>query len=234
MDPLGDLLTTRRIQTGWEFTMEPYPSRRFGIIDDPDRQFGNGSVWTRTRTRSDGLEPLLILVGTEVTGPRTRFAIDLALMKTASEDEAYGVANTIADKGLQFLVRLSDAATVATTRSLADTERVTYQLEREIYGITSNGQKQFKTEFSIRLIKFEAWWESIGIQAHRNTIEQRVIHFGYPKMHLVSHISESIRRMGSSDNYTTDISERLHITNVKGAYRSSNKVIYIRLLGVLS
>jgi len=42
--------------------MEPYPSGQCGFIDDPDRQFGNGSVWTRTRTRSDGPEPLLTLV----------------------------------------------------------------------------------------------------------------------------------------------------------------------------
>jgi len=83
-------------------------------------------------------------------------------------------------------------------------------------------------EFSIRLIKFEAWWETIGIQALRKSIEQRVIHFGYPKMHLVSHISESIRLMGSGDNFTTDISERLHIATVKEAYRSTNKVNYIR------
>jgi len=41
--------------------MEPYPSGQFGFIDDPDRQFRNGSVWTRTRTRSDGPEPLLTL-----------------------------------------------------------------------------------------------------------------------------------------------------------------------------
>jgi len=61
MDPLCDRLTTRPIQTGWEFTTEPYPSGQFGFIDDPDRQFGNGSVWTRTRTRSDGPEPLLTL-----------------------------------------------------------------------------------------------------------------------------------------------------------------------------
>jgi hypothetical protein len=47
--------------------MEPYPSGQFGFIDDPDRQFGNGSVWTRTRTRSDGPEPLLTLVGHNAT-----------------------------------------------------------------------------------------------------------------------------------------------------------------------
>jgi hypothetical protein len=63
MDPLGDPLTTRPIQTGWEFTMEPYPSGQFGFIDNLDRQFANGSVWTQTRTRSDGPEPLLTLGG---------------------------------------------------------------------------------------------------------------------------------------------------------------------------
>jgi hypothetical protein len=42
--------------------MEPYPSGQFGFIDDLDRQFGNGSVWTQTRTRSDGPEPLLTLL----------------------------------------------------------------------------------------------------------------------------------------------------------------------------
>jgi len=46
-------------------------------------------------------------------------------------------------------------------------------------------------------------------------------------MHLVSHISESIRRMGSSNNFTTDISELLHIGHVKEEYRFTNKVDYI-------
>jgi len=47
-------------------------------------------------------------------------------------------------------------------------------------------------------------------------------------MHLVSNISESIRQMGYGNNFTTDISERLHIGNVKEAYRSTNKVNYIQ------
>jgi hypothetical protein len=173
-------------------------------------------------------QQLLQEVGTKATGPRSNFAKELALQKTATADKAYKAANMTADKRLQFRVRLSDAETKATTCSFADTELVTVQREREINGITSNEQKQFKTEFSIRLIEFEAWWETIGLQALRKTIEQHVIHFKYPKMHFVSHISESIRRMGSGDNFTTDISERLRITNVKEAYRSSNKVNYIR------
>ena len=64
MDPLGDPLTTHPIQMGWESTTEPYPSGQFGFIDDPDRQFGNGWVWTQTQTRSDGPEPLLTLLMT--------------------------------------------------------------------------------------------------------------------------------------------------------------------------
>jgi len=62
MDPLGDPLTTHPIQTGWEFTMEPYLSGQFGFVDDLDRQLGNGSVSTRTWTQSDDPEPLLTLV----------------------------------------------------------------------------------------------------------------------------------------------------------------------------
>jgi len=59
-------------------------------------------------------------------------------MKTAAEDEAYKAENMTANKLLQFQICLSDAETEATTRSLADTEHVTIQLEREMYGITSN------------------------------------------------------------------------------------------------
>jgi hypothetical protein len=90
-------------------------------------------------------QQLLQEVWTTATSPRSKFATDLAIMKAAAEDEAYGVANMTADKRVQFHIRLSDAATEANTWSLADTERVTNQLEREIYGITSNEQKRFKT-----------------------------------------------------------------------------------------
>jgi len=68
MDLLGGPLTTRLIQTGCKFTIEPYPSGWFGCIHDLDRQFGNGSVWTLTWTQSDGPELLLILSVWE-TGP---------------------------------------------------------------------------------------------------------------------------------------------------------------------
>jgi hypothetical protein len=97
-------------------------------------------------------------------------------------------------------------------------ELVTIQRARDTYGITSNDEKRFMKEFSIRMIEFESLLETIGIQALRKTIEQCVIHFGYPMMHLVRHISESIRQKASSDNCTPHISEWLHITSVNEAY----------------
>ena len=45
---------------------------------------------------------------------------------------------------------------------------------------------------------------------------------------IVRHISELIGKMCSGDNFTNDINEGLRIANVKEAYRSSNKVNYIR------
>ena len=109
-------------------------------------------------------QQLLPDVGTKPTGPRSKFSKELALKKTAAEDEAYRAANMTADKWLQFRICLFDAETEATTWTLADMERVTNQLERQIYAITSNEQKWFKTEFSIPLIEFETWWETIRIQ----------------------------------------------------------------------
>jgi hypothetical protein len=86
-------------------------------------------------------------------------------MQAAAKDEAYGAANITADKGLQFQITQFDGETEATTRSLADTEHVTIQLESEIYAITLNEQNHLKKEFSIRLIEFEACSEAISIQA---------------------------------------------------------------------
>jgi len=62
MDPLNNPLTTCPIQTGCEMCFKPYPNWWFRCFDDPDRQFGNGSVPTRTGTWSPCLEPLLTLI----------------------------------------------------------------------------------------------------------------------------------------------------------------------------
>jgi len=58
---------------------------------------------------------LLQEVGTKATSPRSIFAKQLAVLKTAAENEASGAANMSADKPLQFQIHLSDAETEATT-----------------------------------------------------------------------------------------------------------------------
>jgi len=68
------------------------------------------------------------------------------------------------DKRVQFEDFLSDAELEATTWSIADTDRVVNQLEREIYAITLKDQMQFIKKFSICLVQFEAWWQAIGVQ----------------------------------------------------------------------
>jgi len=107
--------------------------------------------------------------------------------------------------------------TEAITWRIDDTDCIEIQLEREIYCIMSHEQMQCKKELSIRLIEFEASWMACAVQNPRKTNQQCVIHFRYPEMHLVSHIPESTKRMSSDNNFTTDISEWLHISNVKGA-----------------
>jgi len=167
-------------------------------------------------------------LSTRATGPRHIFATELALRKPAAEDKAYRAANMTTHKRLQFQNCQSDGETDARCWSLADSQCVTNQLESEIYDITSNDQMRFKKEFSLCFIEFEAWLETFAIQALLKTIKQCVFHFGYPKMHVVSHISESIRRMGYADNFLTDIAERLYMPNMKEAYRPSNQANYIR------
>jgi len=61
MDPQGDPLTTRQIQTAWEICIDPYPNWQFGCADNLHRQFSKGSVLTLTGTLSDTPEPLVTL-----------------------------------------------------------------------------------------------------------------------------------------------------------------------------
>jgi len=97
-----------------------------------------------------------------------------------------------AAKHVQYQVHLSIAVTEATTCSISDADLIASQLEREIYGITSNEQMRSKKAFSIRQSEFEGWCQTIHFQVLWKTIEQHVMHFGYPRNHFLSHISESI------------------------------------------
>ena len=48
-------------------------------------------------------------------------------------------------------------------------------------------------------------------------------HFEIPKLHSLTHYSESIKLFGTTDNYNTEQSERLHIDFTKDAYRALNR-----------
>ncbi|KAF8598292.1 hypothetical protein BDV93DRAFT_419655, partial [Ceratobasidium sp. AG-I] len=47
---------------------------------------------------------------------------------------------------------------------------------------------------------------------------------GIPKLHMLSHYSNAIRELGTTDGYNTEATERLHIDFVKEGWRASNKV----------
>lgn len=66
----------------------------------------------------------------------------------------------------------------------------------------------------------------VQIQRVRRALKLKVNNFSYIKMHLPTHIADCVRYMGSPDNFSTDISELLHIENIKEAYRASNRVDY--------
>ena len=48
-------------------------------------------------------------------------------------------------------------------------------------------------------------------------------HFNIPKLHSLTHYVSSIRLFGTTDNYNTEQTERLHIDFAKDAYRSTNR-----------
>jgi hypothetical protein len=48
-------------------------------------------------------------------------------------------------------------------------------------------------------------------------------HFNIPKFHSLAHYMSSIRLFGTTDNYNTEQSERLHIDFTKEAYRATNR-----------
>ena len=47
-------------------------------------------------------------------------------------------------------------------------------------------------------------------------------HFNLPKIHSMIHYSSSIRLFGTTDNYNTEQTERIHIDVIKDAYKETN------------
>jgi hypothetical protein len=140
-----------------------------------------------------------------------------------------------------------EAEALACVRSMSEFLLVVGQWSHSDYMITLLRQLlerfyQAKSAFrdqratKARKIKFNTMWNEIlqeamelgwsesRIEAERVKLRKKIFHFQFPKMHLLSHIAESISYMGSPDNFSTDVSELLHIEMVKEAYRASNRV----------
>lgn len=64
----------------------------------------------------------------------------------------------------------------------------------------------------------QGWIENKTRKGKREVID----HFHIPKMHVIRHFVQHVRRKGSADNFTTETMEHLHI-GVKEAYRASNR-----------
>ena len=60
----------------------------------------------------------------------------------------------------------------------------------------------------------EEGWSRRRVEAEKKKLETVIHHFLFPKLHMLSHVSNSICRMGSPDNFSTDVSELLHRQNV--------------------
>jgi len=59
---------------------------------------------------------------------------------------------------------------------------------------------------------------------NKEVFEELGIHDGFniPKIHSMQHYTESIRNYGTTDNYNTEYTERLHINLAKDTYKSTN------------
>ena len=72
------------------------------------------------------------------------------------------------------------------------------------------------------LREFHALKNSIIIAGGRLGRNGPILHFKIPKLEAMGGIAHSVVRMGASYQYTSDITERCHITHVKTPYRMSN------------
>jgi len=83
--------------------------------------------------------------------------------------------------------------------------------------------KNFETKWATMEAKgSEEGWSRAPMKVEKDKLETAIYDFQFPKMHMVGHVSNSIRQMGSPDTFPTDILELLHIEYVKEAYRASN------------
>ncbi|KAG9084396.1 hypothetical protein FS749_005263 [Ceratobasidium sp. UAMH 11750] len=75
----------------------------------------------------------------------------------------------------------------------------------------------YETTYESLMACRQGWIEN-GTRKGKNGI---IKHFNIPKMHIIRHHVEHVRRKGTADNFSTETMEHLHV-GVKEAYRASN------------
>ncbi|TBU21231.1 hypothetical protein BD311DRAFT_678982 [Dichomitus squalens] len=90
----------------------------------------------------------------------------------------------------------------------------------------------FESHTDDSLARMDASWAAFHQHKHAFVREGVRDHFNIPKLHSALHYALSIRRLGTTDGYNTEHSERLHIDYAKRGYAASNKRSYIRQMAV--
>jgi hypothetical protein len=73
---------------------------------------------------------------------------------------------------------------------------------------------------SMQRREMNAWWDHISHEIDVSKELDAV--FNFPKMHLMSHWVEQIRRYGALQQYSADRHEQAHTTNLKDGWNASN------------
>ena len=98
-------------------------------------------------------------------------------------------------------------------------QKAVFRPQRSIKARTKNFVKKWA---EMEAKGSEEGWSRQWMKAEKEKLETAIYHFQFPKMHMLSHASNSIRQMRSPDNFSTDVSELLHREKVKEAYCASN------------
>ncbi|KAI1790350.1 hypothetical protein LXA43DRAFT_891155 [Ganoderma leucocontextum] len=117
---------------------------------------------------------------------------------------------------LGVLTGASDPASVRTVRAVLDF----------IY----YAHFQAHADDSVSLL--EAAWVTFHENKHIFIDEGIREHYNIPKLHSALHYPLSIRKLGTTDGYNTENTERLHIEYAKRGYAASNKKEYIKQMTV--
>ena len=129
---------------------------------------------------------------------------------------------------IEFVLVLGQRSHSDYTLGLLDSGLATFYRSKSVFRpqrSTKARAKNFEKKWAATVAKGnEEGWSRSRMKVEKETLETEIYNFQFPKMHMLSHAADGIRRMGSPDNFSTDISELLHIESVKEAYRASNRV----------